>query len=106
MAGGKHVPEGKNEPLLKCTASDLNMKLRLCKYEGGNILSTVAHELGFVISTVNIIVKDAARLKGHVKITAMMKSIMMKRHEGAVSEIKKLLLMSVQPQMQEHVLNG
>jgi hypothetical protein len=33
------------------------------KYEGGQSLPAIAYELGFVISTVNIVIKDAARIK-------------------------------------------
>jgi hypothetical protein len=33
MAGGKCVPEGKSEPPCKCTAIDLELKMRMkCKY--------------------------------------------------------------------------
>jgi hypothetical protein len=63
MAGGKHAPEGKSE-----------MKIRIiCKYEGRQSLSAIAHELGFAISTVNTIFKDAACIIEHVKGTPMMK---------------------------------
>jgi hypothetical protein len=40
------------------------MKVRMVhKYEGGLNLSVIARELGFVVSTVNAVVKDAARVK-------------------------------------------
>jgi hypothetical protein len=66
------------------------MKIRLlCKYEGGKSLSAVSLELGFAISTVNTTVKDAAYVNGRVKGTTMKKStIILKRHECAVSEME------------------
>lgn len=64
-----------------------------CKYEDELSLSTFARELGFVISTVNRIVKDAIRMKGLVKGMAIMKSIITKKREGAVSEMEKVLVM-------------
>jgi hypothetical protein len=50
MVGGKLAPEGKCEPSDKCTAADLEMKVRMiCKYEGDQSLSAVACELGFLL---------------------------------------------------------
>jgi hypothetical protein len=48
-------------------AFDLEMKIRMIhKYEGGQSLSAIAHELSFVVSTVNPAVKDAPHVKKHV----------------------------------------
>jgi hypothetical protein len=50
------------------------MKIKVrCKYESGQILFTTALEHGFPVSTVNTIMKDAARIKEHMKGTAMIK---------------------------------
>jgi transposase-like protein len=44
------------------------MKMKMIKkYEGGQSLSATARELGFSASTVNTIVKDADRIKEHLK---------------------------------------
>jgi hypothetical protein len=44
--------------------NDLQM---ICKYEGRQSLSGIAGEAGFVVSTVNMMVKDAACIEEHVK---------------------------------------
>jgi transposase-like protein len=105
MAGGKRAPKEKTKPSRKRTTIDLEMKIRIIrKYEGGQSLTAISRELGFAVSTVNTIVKDAARIKEHVKGTAMLKStiITMKR-EGAISEMEKLLTMWMEAQIQKHV---
>jgi hypothetical protein len=67
MAGNKHVPERKSEPSRKHTAIDLGMKRRMIhKYEGGQILCAISPELGFAVSTVITIVKDATEFKGDI----------------------------------------
>jgi hypothetical protein len=44
------------------------------------------------LTTVNIIVKDAARIKEQVKGKAMMKlMIITKKHEGEISEMEKII---------------
>jgi hypothetical protein len=67
-AGGKHALEGKNKPSYKCTVIGLAMKIRMVHTstcEGGQSLFAVACELGFVVSTVNPIMKDATCIKVH-----------------------------------------
>jgi hypothetical protein len=105
MVGGKRAPKEKTEPSRKRTAIDLEMKIRIIhKYEGGQSLSAISRELGFAVSTVNTIVKDAARIKEHVKGTAMLNStIITKKREGAISEMEKLLTMWMEVQIQKHV---
>jgi hypothetical protein len=84
----------KSEPSSECTTIDLDMKIKVrCKYKSGQILSTTALELGFSVSTVNTIMKDAAHIKEHVKITAMiMLMIITKRCKGVINEMEKLLM--------------
>jgi hypothetical protein len=82
------APEGKSEPFSKCTATDLDMKLAIRKYEGGQSSSATASELRFAASTVNTIVKDAARIKVQEKGMAIMNFMIITRKcEGAISEI-------------------
>jgi transposase-like protein len=76
MADGKCAPEGKSEPSCKSTSIDTEMKIRvICKYESGRSLSAIPLELGFTISTVNTIVKDATHVKEHMNGTTVMKEI-------------------------------
>jgi hypothetical protein len=60
----------------------------ICKYEG-QILSAVAHEPGFAVSTVNTIVKAGVHIKEHVKRTAVMKLMITNKCESAISEMEK-----------------
>jgi hypothetical protein len=54
----------KSKPFRKHTTIDVGMKTRMIhKYEGGKNVSAIACELGFALSTVNTIMKDAARIK-------------------------------------------
>jgi hypothetical protein len=46
----------------------------IMKYEGEQSLSAIAREVSLAVPTVNTIVKDASRIKEHVKGTACMKS--------------------------------
>jgi hypothetical protein len=58
MAGDKRSSEEKCEPSRKYTATDLEMKIRMIrKYECEQSLSATACELGFVVSTVNTVLK-------------------------------------------------
>jgi hypothetical protein len=105
MAGGKRAREGNSEPSRKRTAIDLELKLRIIrKYECGQSVTAMARELSLAVSTVNTIVKDAFRIKEHVKGTACMKStIITKRREGAITEMEKLLTIWMEEQIQERV---
>jgi hypothetical protein len=104
VAGGKHVPEGKSKLSCKCTTTDLELKIRMVyKCESGKSLSAIACELVFVESTVNTSMKDAACIKEPVKGMYMMKSaIIIKKCEGAISEMEKLLTLWMEAQMQKH----
>jgi hypothetical protein len=106
VAGCKCAREGNRKPSHKCTAIDLELKLRMIrKYEGGQSLSAIAGELSAVVSTVNTIVKDASRIKKHVKGMACMKStIITKRREGVITEMEKLLTIWMEDQIQKRVL--
>jgi hypothetical protein len=66
MAGVKCTHERKSKLSYECTAIDLDMKIIICEYEGGQILSVITLEPGFVVSAVNIIMKDGACMKEHV----------------------------------------
>jgi hypothetical protein len=80
MAHSKHAPEVKSKPSCKCTAIDLEIKVRMiCKYEGVQSLSEISCELALATSTVNTIVKDAAHKKDHKKEMAMIKLIITKK---------------------------
>jgi hypothetical protein len=94
VTGGERVPRRKSEPSHKCTAIDLERKTgMLCKYEDGQSLSAIAPELGFVVLT---IVKDAARIKERVTGKVLMNLILAKKRGGAISEMEKLLRMSME----------
>jgi hypothetical protein len=60
MDGGKRAPEGRSEPSSKDTAIGLGMRIRMI-YR----LYSVAHVLGFAVSAMNTIVKDAAHTRTH-----------------------------------------
>jgi hypothetical protein len=48
------------------------MKMRLThNYEGGQSLSAVAHEIGFIVSAVNTVGKDAVHTKDHVNLNTL-----------------------------------
>jgi hypothetical protein len=73
MACGKLAPEVRSEPFYKHPAIDLKIKIRMvCKYERGQSLSAIAHELGCTVSTMNTNGIDAACVKEHKKGMAMM----------------------------------
>lgn len=62
------------------------------KYGSVQNLREIARELDFVVSTVNTTLKDAARVKDHLRGKAMMKLMTLrKKRKGAISEIEKLL---------------
>ncbi|XP_027716875.1 tigger transposable element-derived protein 1-like isoform X2 [Vombatus ursinus] len=105
MAGGKRVLEGKSEPSRKRKSIDLEMKMNIIrKYEGGQKLSSIARELGLAVSTVNTIVKDAARIKEHAEDSACMKLTYLSKHrEGAILEMEKLLTAWIEAQNQKNI---
>jgi transposase-like protein len=72
MMSGKRQRDGKSaQPIRKRTEIDLKMKTKMIKkYEGGQSLSATVRELGLSASTVNTTVKDADRIKEHVKEAA------------------------------------
>lgn len=65
MADGKCMPEEEGEPPHKCTdVSHFGGEIETDhKYESGQNLSSFAPELGFMVSALNTIVKDAACIK-------------------------------------------
>lgn len=85
----------------KHTATDFEIKITMiCKYKSEQSLSAIAFGLGFEVSAANI-VKDAARIKEHVKEMAMMKSVIAKIFEGVISEMEKLSTMWMEAQIQK-----
>jgi hypothetical protein len=79
MAGDKCARVGRSKPSYKHTAIDLEMKIRMIhKYEGGQCLSAITCEFGFVELSVNAIVKDGAHTKEHEEGMTMMKLIITK----------------------------
>jgi transposase-like protein len=93
------------QPIRKRTKIDLEMKIKMIKkYEGGQSLSAIARELGLSASTVNTTVKDADRIKEHVKGAAPLKSTLItKQRSGAVYEMGKLLTTWMEDQIQWRV---
>ncbi|XP_068959392.1 uncharacterized protein [Petaurus breviceps papuanus] len=105
MAGGKRTLEGKSEPSRKRKSIDLEMKMNIIrKYEGGQKLSSIARELSLAVSTVNSIVKDAARIKEHAEDSACMKLTYLSKHrEGAILEMEKRLTVWIEAQNQKNI---
>jgi hypothetical protein len=63
----KKIQRDQSKPSRKCTAIDLEMRIRMTRiYAGGQSLSAIACELGSVLSAVNTIMKDAASMKEYV----------------------------------------
>jgi hypothetical protein len=59
---------------------------------------------GASLGTANSTVKEAALITEHVKGAAMMKpTIIAKKHEGAVNEMEKLLVMCMEAHIQKRV---
>uniref|UniRef100_A0A8C9SKK2 HTH CENPB-type domain-containing protein n=1 Tax=Scleropages formosus TaxID=113540 RepID=A0A8C9SKK2_SCLFO len=105
MTGKRHTDAKITQPKRKRTKIDLEMKMKMIKkYEGGQNLSAIARELGLSVSTVNTIVKNAARIKEHVKGCAPLKStIITKQRSGAIYEMEKLLMMWMEDQIRKCV---
>jgi hypothetical protein len=66
-----HLKGKVNEPFFEHMAIDIEMIRMIPIYEGVQSPFAIAHELGFVASTVNSIVKDSVRIKEQVRGTAM-----------------------------------
>jgi hypothetical protein len=64
VTGGKCASEEKSRPSDRGTIIDLVMKM-IRNYEDGKSLSEIVHELGFVVSISNTIMKDDALIKEH-----------------------------------------
>lgn len=81
------------------------MKMKIItKYENGQSLSAISRELGLSVSTVNTIVKDADRIKEHVRRSAPMKStIITKQRSRAIYETENLLTIWIKDQIQKHM---
>ena len=103
MVGSRQWNSKKNpRPIRKRTKIDLEMKLKLIsKYENGlGNMSAVAREFGLSVSTVNSIVKDAERIKEHVKRSALLKSTIITKHRAiAIDEMEKLLIIWIDEKM-------
>jgi hypothetical protein len=106
MAGVKLAPRRKSRATHKCTAIDLEIKIRMIhKYVGEQSLSAIAFELDFLVLTMNTFVKDAARIKECVtRITKMKSVILTKKCEVAIIGMEKLLTMWMEAQIQKLVL--
>jgi hypothetical protein len=76
MAGGKCAPGRKGEPSHKCTSVDLEVKVRMVyKCESGKRISAVPPELGFMVSALNSIIKDAVHIKECARGMTVMKLV-------------------------------
>ena len=108
MAGRKRSSDGKGEPSHKLHVIDFETKMKIIhKHEGGQTITSIAHELGYAPSTINTIVKDAACIREHAEGTATMKAtIITKKREGAISEMEKLLSIWMEDQAQKHAVSS
>jgi hypothetical protein len=105
MSGKRQSGAVSSQHMRKRSKIDLEMKMKMInKYESGQSLSTIARELGLSVSTVNTIVKDADRIKEHVRGSAPMKStIITKQRSHAIYEMEKLLTAWIEDQIQKRV---
>jgi hypothetical protein len=106
MADVKCAPQRKSRATHKCTAIDLEMKIRtIHKYVGEQSLSAIAFELDFLVLTMNTFVNDAARTKECVtRMTKMKSMIITKKREVVISGMEKLLTIWMEAQIQKLVL--
>jgi hypothetical protein len=105
MSGKRQTVAASSKHMRKRSKIDLETKMKIItKYETGQRLSAIARELGLRVSTVNTIVKDADRIKEHVRASAPMKStIITKQRSRAIYETENLLTMWIKHQIQKHV---
>jgi hypothetical protein len=105
MRGRRQSVADSSQHMRKRSKIDLEMKMKMItKYENGQSLSVISRELGLSVSTVNTIVKDADRIKEHVRGSAPIKStIITKQRSRAIYETEKLLTTWIKDQIQKHV---
>ena len=105
MGGRKQSVADSSQHMRKRSKIDLETKMKMItKYENGQSLSAISRELGLPVSTVNTIVKDADRIKEHVRGSAPMKStIITKQRSRAIYETENLLTIWIKDQIQKHV---
>ena len=105
MSGKRQSVASSSQHMRKRSKIDLEMKMKMIKkYETGQSLSAIGRELGLSVSTVNTIVKDADRIKEHVRRSAPMKStIITKQRSRAIYEMEKLLTIWIEDQIQKRV---
>jgi hypothetical protein len=104
MSGRRQSAAASSKHTRKRSKIDLETKMKIIrKYETGRRVSAIACELGLCVSTVNTIVKDADRIKEHVRASAPMKStIITKRRSRAIYETENLLTTWITDQIQKH----
>jgi hypothetical protein len=69
-------------------------KIKILKYEGGQSLSFIAHELDLSASKVKNILNDSVCITKHVKGSAPLKStVITKQRSGAIHDMEMLLIM-------------
>jgi len=105
MSGRRQSVADSSQHMRKRSKIDLEMKMKMItKYENGQSLSAISRELGLSVSTVNTIVKDADRIKEHVRGSAPIKStVITKQRSRAIYETEKLLTIWIKDQIQKHV---
>jgi len=105
MSGRRQSVADSSQHMRKRSKIDLEMKMKMItKYENGQSLSVISRELGLSVSTVNTIVKDADRIKEHVRESAPIKStVITKQRSRAIYETEKLLTIWIKDQIQKHV---
>jgi hypothetical protein len=105
MGGRRRSVADSSQHMRRRSKIDLEMKMKIItKYENGHSLSAISRELGLSVSTVNTIVKDADRIKEHVRGSAPMKSTIITKHRSrAIYEMENLLTIWIKDQIQKHV---
>lgn len=105
MSGKRKSVAISSQQVRKRSKIDLQMKMKIInKYESGHSLSSIARELCLPVSTVNTIVKDADRIKEHVKGCAPLRStVITRQRSGAIYEMEKLLTIWMEDQIQKRV---
>jgi hypothetical protein len=105
MGGRGQSVADTSQHMRKRSKIDLETKMKMItKYENGQSLSAISRELCLSVSTVNTIVKDADRIKEHVRGSAPMKStIITKQRSRAIYETENLLTIWIKDQIQKHV---
>ena len=105
MGGRRQSVPACSQHMRKRSKIDLETKMKMIKkFETGQSLSAIARELGLSVSTVNTIVKDADRIKEHVRESAPLKStIITKQRSRAIYKMETLLTIWIKDKIQKHV---